>query len=76
MQQAGIAAADIKKLTDNGLFTIETLAHSTRKELEAIKGLSAAKVDKLLKEGACSLVSSPCSGEQALLHRQPGPSPA
>jgi hypothetical protein len=37
VQQAG-AAADIKKLTDNGLFTIgNVLAHSTRKELKPSK---------------------------------------
>ena len=43
--------ADIKKLTEGGIHTIEALAHAPKKELLAIKGLSEAKVEKLQKEG-------------------------
>ena len=48
----GISAADIKKLTDNGIHTVESLAHSSRKEILRIKGISEPKCDKLLMEGA------------------------
>lgn len=44
---SGIPQADIKKLADGGIHTLEALAHAPKKELVAIKGLSDAKVDKL-----------------------------
>jgi hypothetical protein len=52
LQAQGIPAADIKKLMDGGIHTLEALAHAPKKELTAIKGLSEAKVEKLQKEGA------------------------
>lgn len=51
MQEQGIAAADIKKLTDGGIFTVDAVAHAPKKELLAIKGLSEAKVEKLQQAG-------------------------
>lgn len=53
LQSAGIPAADIKKLMDGGVHTLEALAHAPKRELTAIKGLSEAKVEKLQKEGRC-----------------------
>jgi hypothetical protein len=50
--------ADIKKLTEGGIHTVEALAHAPKKELLAIKGLSEAKVEKLQKEGARLLALS------------------
>ncbi|GBF99352.1 DNA repair protein RAD51 [Raphidocelis subcapitata] len=50
LQAHGVAAADIKKLREGGVYTIEALAHAPKKELAQIKGLSEAKVEKLLKE--------------------------
>ena len=47
-----MAAADIKKLKEGGINTVESLAHSTKKELCAIKGISEAKVAKMQTEGA------------------------
>jgi DNA repair protein RAD51 len=44
----GITAADIKKLQEAGLHTIEAIAYTPKKGLLAIKGLSDAKVDKIL----------------------------
>lgn len=44
----GITAADIKKLQEAGLHTIEAIAYTPKKALLAIKGLSDAKVDKIL----------------------------
>ncbi len=54
-----MAAADIKKLKEGGINTVESLAHSTKKELCAIKGISEAKVAKMQTEGACPAASAP-----------------
>eukprot|EP00798_Chlamydomonas_sp_ICE-L_P027067 gene27069-2300_t len=43
----GVPAADIKKLVEGGIHTVEGLAHAAKKDLLAIKGLSEAKVEKL-----------------------------
>lgn len=50
-QELGVAAADIKKLKEGGVNTVEALAHATKRELCAIKGMSEAKVVKLQLEG-------------------------
>ncbi|KVI12223.1 DNA recombination and repair protein Rad51, C-terminal, partial [Cynara cardunculus var. scolymus] len=57
--EAGIAALDIKKLKDAGLCTVESVAYSPRKELLQIKGISEAKVDKIVEAGMsrCSFSS-------------------
>ncbi|PKU60659.1 DNA repair protein RAD51 like [Dendrobium catenatum] len=55
LQVSGIAAIDIKKLRDAGLCTVEAIAYSPRKELLQIKGISEAKVDKII-EAASKLV--------------------
>ncbi|CAI9297555.1 unnamed protein product [Lactuca saligna] len=52
---SGIAAIDVKKLKDAGLCTVESVAYSPRKELLQIKGISEAKVDKII-EAASKLV--------------------
>jgi DNA repair protein RAD51 len=51
LQAHGVPAADIKKLMDGGIHTLEALAHAAKRELTSIKGLSEAKVEKLQKEG-------------------------
>jgi len=48
LEGPGIAAADLKKLKEAGLHTIEAVAYATRKELGQIKGISDNKVDKIL----------------------------
>eukprot|EP00257_Ricinus_communis_P015055 XP_015572892.1 DNA repair protein RAD51 homolog [Ricinus communis] len=55
LQESGIAALDVKKLKDAGLCTVESVAYSPRKELLQIKGISEAKVDKII-EAASKLV--------------------
>ena len=50
-QELGIAAADLKRLKEGGINTIESLAHATKKELCLIKGISEAKVVKMQQEG-------------------------
>jgi DNA repair protein RAD51 len=51
LQKAGIAMSDIKKLRDFGVYTIEALIRTPRKNLLNIKGLGDVKVDKMIKEG-------------------------
>ena len=41
----------MRKLQEGGIYTVEQLAHSNRRELVAIKGLSDAKVEKLITAG-------------------------
>ena len=50
-QNDGINAGDLRKLQEGGIYTVEQLAHSNRRELVAIKGLSDAKVEKLITAG-------------------------
>lgn len=54
LQASGIASIDVKKLRDAGLCTVEAVAYSPRKELLQIKGISEAKVDKIIEAGAIS----------------------
>ncbi|CEP12164.1 hypothetical protein [Parasitella parasitica] len=49
-QDHGVQEADIIKLQAAGFYTIDAIAYSPRKMLLAIKGLSEAKVDKIMKE--------------------------
>ncbi|KAL6974668.1 recombinase rad51 [Sarracenia purpurea var. burkii] len=51
LQASGIASLDIKKLKDSGLCTVESVAYSPRKDLLQIKGISEAKVDKIVEAG-------------------------
>ncbi|KAM3221388.1 DNA repair protein RAD51 [Capsicum annuum] len=55
LQASGIAALDVKKLKDAGLCTVESVVYAPRKELLHIKGISEAKVDKII-EAASKLV--------------------
>ncbi|GJS54523.1 DNA repair protein RAD51 [Tanacetum coccineum] len=56
LQASGIAAIDVKKLKDAGLCTVESVAYSPRKELLQIKGISEAKVDKIIEAGTLSVI--------------------
>lgn len=51
LKASGIAAIDVKKLKDAGLCTVESVAYSPRKDLLQIKGISDAKVDKIIEAG-------------------------
>ncbi|TVU50197.1 hypothetical protein EJB05_01559, partial [Eragrostis curvula] len=51
LQASGIAALDVKKLKDAGLCTVESVVYSPRKDLLQIKGISEAKVDKIIEAG-------------------------
>ncbi|KAK6944690.1 hypothetical protein RJ641_025792 [Dillenia turbinata] len=45
----GFAALDVKKLIDAGFYTVESVAYASRKDLLQIKGISEAKVDKIIE---------------------------
>uniref|UniRef100_A0A7S1LBG9 Meiotic recombination protein DMC1 n=1 Tax=Alexandrium catenella TaxID=2925 RepID=A0A7S1LBG9_ALECA len=49
LQDAGINAADLKKLKDAGFNTSQSIVFCMRKELLNIKGLSDQKVDKIIE---------------------------
>ncbi|RZC78016.1 hypothetical protein C5167_002204 [Papaver somniferum] len=49
LKVVGVASVDVKKLKDASLCTVEAVAYSPRKELLLIKGISDAKVDKILE---------------------------
>jgi DNA repair protein RAD51 len=50
LEACGINASDIKKLTDAGYHTVESVAFSTKKQLITLKGVSEAKAEKFLNE--------------------------
>lgn len=49
LQDAGINAADLKKLKDTGYNTSQSIVFAMRKDLLSIKGLSDQKVDKIIE---------------------------
>jgi len=51
LEECGINSADIKKLVDAGFQTVEAVAFTAKKHLINIKGLTEAKVDKILESG-------------------------
>ncbi|KAE8665304.1 DNA repair protein RAD51-like protein B [Hibiscus syriacus] len=57
LQATGIAALDVKKLKDAGLCTVESVAYTPRKDLLQIKGISEAKVEKIVEAVLASSIS-------------------
>lgn len=54
----GVQTSDIKKLQDAGVATAEQVLRLTRRKLEAIKGISTAKADKM-REAAANVAQRP-----------------
>lgn len=52
LQGNGITANDIKKLSEAGYHTVESVSYTPKKALIVIKGISEAKADKILNEAA------------------------
>lgn len=52
LQGNGITAGDIKKLSESGFHTVQSIAYTPKKQLVAIKGISEAKADKILAEAS------------------------
>ncbi|CAE6335743.1 DNA repair protein rhp51 OS=Schizosaccharomyces pombe (strain 972 / ATCC 24843) GN=rhp51 PE=1 SV=1 [Rhizoctonia solani AG-1 IB] len=50
LQQFGISAQDCEKLKAAGLYTLEAVAYTPKKNLIAIKGISEQKADRILAE--------------------------
>jgi DNA repair protein RAD51 len=50
LEELGISASDVKKLTEAGYYTVESVAYTPKKNLLLIKGISESKADKLLAE--------------------------
>ena len=59
LQEAGIRAQDVKKLTDAGFHTIEAVAYTPKKSLISIKGISEQKAEKILAEGGLVVITEP-----------------
>ena len=55
LEEVGINSADIKKLMDAGYQTVESIAFTAKKNLVIIKGMSEAKIDKILEGGTTYL---------------------
>ena len=49
LEQHGILPGDVKKLVEAGLHTVEAVLFQPKKNLVLVKGLSEAKVDKILE---------------------------
>ncbi|KFD50713.1 hypothetical protein M514_08369 [Trichuris suis] len=52
LEQFGIPIGDIKKLSEAGFYTVESVAFTPKKVLLEIKGISDAKADKILVEAS------------------------
>uniref|UniRef100_A0A6A7G948 DNA repair protein RAD51 homolog n=2 Tax=Hirondellea gigas TaxID=1518452 RepID=A0A6A7G948_9CRUS len=52
LQSNGINASDLKKLSERGYCTVESVAYETLRILTTIKGISEAKAIKILNEAA------------------------
>lgn len=48
----GISANDVKKLSEAGYHTVESVAYAPKKALITIKGISEAKADKIQAEAS------------------------
>lgn len=55
LQNYGINASDLLKLKSNGIFTVNTVLSTTRRNLLKIKGLSEVKVEKI-KEASNKII--------------------
>mmetsp|Transcript_15991 Transcript_15991/g.32854 ORF Transcript_15991/g.32854 Transcript_15991/m.32854 type:complete len:332 (-) Transcript_15991:803-1798(-) len=50
LEKKGIPISDIKKLQEEGYYTVESVAYSTKKKLLEIRGISDAKAEKVIYE--------------------------
>jgi len=48
LEEKGINSGDIKKLEEAGFHTVEAVAFTPKKHLVIVKGLSEAKVEKII----------------------------
>eukprot|EP00877_Chromochloris_zofingiensis_P009832 jgi/Chrzof1/5101/Cz15g11140.t1 len=71
LQELGVGAADIKKAKEGGFYTVQSLIMVTKKKLQAVKGLSEAKAEKMV-EAARKVTDTGnwMTGSDAMLKRQ------
>ena len=69
LEDKGINKNDIKKLEEAGFKTVESIAFTPKKTLVNVKGLSEAKIDKIL-EAAHSLVDLGFSTAKAFFEKR------
>ncbi|KAL6224805.1 hypothetical protein ACLB2K_003660 [Fragaria x ananassa] len=65
-QASGIASIDVKKLTDGGPCSVESVAFTPRKDLLQIKGIREAKVDKTIEAASKLFLLGSSSASQGL----------
>jgi meiotic recombination protein DMC1 len=71
LEELGINKLDLKKVKESGLHTVESLLMETKKGLSNIKGLSDAKVDKILEAAKkTSSVGQFSTGKEMQLRRE------
>lgn len=69
LEKFGLTATDIKKLTEAGYHTVESVAYTPKKALLVIKGISETKADKFLTE-ASKLVNMGFTTAMDIHHRR------
>jgi meiotic recombination protein DMC1 len=69
LQDSGIQAGDILKLKNAGCYTIESIMMKTKKDLIGIKGLSEAKVDKIVEAAYKICNCGFITGSESLIKR-------
>jgi len=70
LQDLGINAGDIAKLKQGGCYTVASVLMRTRKELLSIKGISEAKLDKIMEAAQKLKFSSFMTGSEMLAKRK------
>ncbi|KAK8900051.1 recombinase rad51 [Tritrichomonas musculus] len=70
LEGAGITAADLKKLSEHGFTTVESIAFSTKKNLVEVKGISDAKADKIIAQAGQLVPMGFCSASDYHQQRQ------
>eukprot|EP00341_Mesodinium_pulex_P015130 CAMPEP_0116937982 /NCGR_PEP_ID=MMETSP0467-20121206/31835_1 /TAXON_ID=283647 /ORGANISM="Mesodinium pulex, Strain SPMC105" /LENGTH=130 /DNA_ID=CAMNT_0004619915 /DNA_START=8 /DNA_END=400 /DNA_ORIENTATION=- len=70
LQEHGINVADIQKLKNSGICTVKGLLMTTIKDLNKIKGLSEAKIEKMLESASKLEGWTWMSGLQVEVQRQ------
>jgi len=70
LEAHGISASDVKKLTDAGYYTVESVAYAMKKSLLGVKGISEAKADKILVEALKIVPMGFCSAMEVSRMRE------
>ncbi|KAL0234903.1 hypothetical protein GEMRC1_001488 [Eukaryota sp. GEM-RC1] len=69
LTEAGISSTDVKKLKEAGFYTVKAVIMHTKKDLCAVRGLSEAKVEKILEAAGKLVFSGFASGREVASRR-------